>query len=102
MLYPIENVENLKDLNESVSLEYQEKIVGMQEKLGKQNFQEDMTKVFEPVTKSFEKTSQSLTKAITGSSFENNKALENLNNKRLEIMNDRGVFDVSSIRNNQS
>ena len=51
-----------------------------------------MKKVFEPVTKSLEKTSENLTKAITESSKENNIALENLNNKLLEIMNDRGIL----------
>ena len=51
-----------------------------------------MKKVFEPVTKSLENTSENLTKAITESSKENNLALENLNNKLLEIMNDRGII----------
>ena len=51
-----------------------------------------MKKVFEPVTKSLENTSENLTKAITESSKENNLALENLNNKLLEIMNDRGIL----------
>ena len=62
----------------------------MQDKLGKQNFDEDMKKQFEPVTKSLENISQISTKAKTESSIKNNKALENLNNKLLEIMNDRG------------
>ena len=51
-----------------------------------------MKQVFEPVTKSLEKTSENLTKAITESSKENNLALENVNNKLLEIMNDRGIL----------
>ena len=51
-----------------------------------------MKKVFESVTKSLENTSENLTKAITESSKENNLALENLNNKLLEIMNDRGIL----------
>ena len=51
-----------------------------------------MKKVFEPITKSLENTSENLTKAITESSKENNLALENLNNKLLEIMNDRGIL----------
>ena len=64
----------------------------MQDKLGKQNFHEDMKKVFEPVTKPLESTSENLTKAITESFKENNLALENLNNKLLEILNDRGLL----------
>ena len=51
-----------------------------------------MKKVFEPVTKSLEKTSQDITKTITESSIKNNQTIENLNNKLLEIMNDRGIL----------
>ena len=51
-----------------------------------------MKKVFEPVTKSLENTSQNITKTITESSIKNNKAMENLNNKILEIMNGRGIL----------
>ena len=50
-----------------------------------------MKKVFEPITKSLENTSENLTKAITETSLKNNKAIENLDNKLLEIMNDRGI-----------
>ena len=92
MLFPIRNVEDLQNLNEAVSLQNQVQEVRLQDKLGKQNFHEDMTKVFEPVTKSLEKTSENLTKAITESSKDNKLALENLNNKLLEIMNDRGIL----------
>ena len=92
MLYSIKDREDLENLNELASLEDQVKVVRLQDKLGKQNFHEDMKKVFEPVTKSLENTSENLTKAITGSSKENNLALENLNNKLLEIMNDRGIL----------
>ena len=58
MLYAIKNVDDLENLNELVSLEGQVKAVRLQDKLGKQNFHEDMKKVFEPVTKSLENTSQ--------------------------------------------
>ena len=51
-----------------------------------------MKEVFEPVTKSVEKISENLTKVITESTIKNNKAIENLNNKLLEIMNDRGIL----------
>ena len=51
-----------------------------------------MKKVFELVTKSLEKTSQDITKTLTENSFKKNQALENLNNKLLEIMNDRGLL----------
>ena len=92
MLYSIKNIEDLKYLNELVMSQDQVKAVKLQDKLGKQNFHEDMKKVFEPVTKSLENTSQDITKTITESSIKNNQALENLNNKLLEIMNDRGIL----------
>ena len=92
MLFPINNIENLQKLDEAVSLQNQVKVVRLQEKLGKQNFHEDMKEVFEPVTKSLENTSEKLAKAITESSIKNNKAIKNLNNKLLEIMNDRGIL----------
>ena len=92
MMFPIRNVEDLKNLNESVSLQEQVKIVRLQDKLGKQNFHEDWKEVHEPVTKSLEKTSENITKAITESSIKNNEAIGNLNNKLLEIMNDRGII----------
>ena len=68
------------------------KAIKLQDKLGKQNFHEDVKKVFEPVTKSLENTYQDITKAIAESSSNSNKAIENLNNKLLEIMNDRGIL----------
>ena len=91
-MFPIKNREDLENLEELVSLQDQVKVVRLQDKLGKQNFHEDMKKVFEPVTKSLENTSENLTKAITESSITNNKAIENLNNKFLEFMNDTGIL----------
>ena len=92
MLYAIKNREALENLEELASLENQVKVVKLQDKLGKQNFHEDMKKVFEPVTKSLENTSENLTKAITETSIKNNQAIENINNNLLEIMNDRGIL----------
>ena len=92
MLYSIKDREDLEKLNELVSLQHQVKVVRLQDKLGKQNFHEDLKEVFEPVTKTLEKTSQDITKTMTENSIKNNEALENLNNKLLEIMNDRGIL----------
>ena len=105
MLFPIKDREDLEKINELVSLESQVKAVRLQDKLGKQNFHENMEKVFEPVTKSLKNTSEDLTKTLTESSIKNNQAIENLNNKLLEIMNDRGIlatylmFSLSKITN---
>ena len=92
MLYSIKDRGDLEKLNELASLENQVKVVKLQDKLGKQNFHEDMKKVFEPVTKSLENTSENLTKAITETSIKNNQAIKNINNNLLEIMNDRGIL----------
>ena len=92
MLFPIKDREDLEKLNELASLQNEVKAVRLQDKLGRQNFHEDMKKVFEPVTKSLESTSQDIIKTITETSIKNNQAIENLNNKNLEIMNDRGIL----------
>ena len=92
MLFPIIDREDLENLNELASLQDQVKVVRLQDKLGKQKFHEDMKKVFEPVTKSLENTSENLTKAITETSIKNNLAIENINNNLFEIMNDRGIL----------
>ena len=42
MLFAINNREDLQNLNELVSLQNQVKAVRLQDKLGKQNFHEDM------------------------------------------------------------
>ena len=92
MLYSIKDREDLEKLEELVSLQNQVKVDKLQDKLGEQNFHEDMKKVFEPVTESLENTSENLTKAITETSIKNNLAIENINNNLLEIMNDRGIL----------
>ena len=92
MLYAIKNDDDLGNLNELASLQDQVKAVRLQDKLGEQNFHEDMKKLFEPVTKSLETTSQDITKTITENSIKNNQEIEKLNNKLLEIMNDRGIL----------
>ena len=92
MLFPIKDREDLEKLNKLVSLQDQVKVVRLQDKLGKQNFHENMKKLYEPLTDTIKNTSENITKTISESSKENNLALENLNNKLLEIMNDRGIL----------
>ena len=92
MLYSIKDREDLENINEFVSLQDQVKVVRLQEKLGEQNFHEDMKKVFEPVTKSIDQTSQDITKTMTKNSINNTKAIENLNEKVLELMGDKGLI----------
>ena len=92
MLYSIKDREDLEKLEELVSLQNQVKVVKLQDKLGEQNFHEDVKKVFEPVTKSLENTSENITKTLTEKSINNNKAKENLNEKILELMNNNGLI----------
>ena len=92
----------MENLEELVSLESQVKTVRLQDKLGKQNFQEDMKKVFEPMTDVIKNTSQDISKTITESSIKNNKALQNLSEKFVELMNEKGMiapYLVSSLVN---
>ena len=92
MLYSIKDREDLENVHELVSLQDQVKVVRLQDKLGKQNFHEDMKKFFELVTKSIGNTSQNITKTIAETSLKNNQAIGNLSNKLLEIMNYRGIL----------
>ena len=91
-MYSITDGENFEKLDGLVSLENLVKIVWLQYKFGKQNFHEDMKKVFEPVTKSIKDVSEEVTKSRTEKSIKNNKTIENLNIKLLEIMNDRCIL----------
>ena len=92
MMFPFRNIEGLQNLNEVASLQNQVKVVRLQDKLSKQNFHEDMTKVFEPLTDTLKKTSENITKTITENSIKINKAIENLNEKILEMMNNKGLI----------
>ena len=92
MLYSIKNIEDLEKLNEAVSLQKQVQEVRLQNKLGDQNFHENMNKLFKPMTDAIKNTSENITKTITENSINNNKAIENLNEKILELMNDKGMI----------
>ena len=91
-MFPIKDREDLEKLNELASLQDQVKAVRLQDKLGKQNFREDMKKAFEPMTDAIKNTSENITKTLTEISINNNKAIENLNEKILELMNDKGMI----------
>ena len=91
MLFPLKNREHLEKLEELASLKNQVEEVRLQDKLGKQNFHENIKEVFETVFDTIKKTSENITKTMMLTSRENNKALESLNDKLLEIMNDGGI-----------
>ena len=79
-------------MNELVSLENQVKSVKLHDKLGKQNFHEDMKKVSQIFTKFIKEVSEEVTATITETSTYNNKTLEISNNKLVEIMNDKSIL----------
>ena len=74
-MFPTRNVEDLQNLNEAVSLQNQVKVFRLQDKLGKQNFHEDMEEVFEQLTNTLKKTSENITQTITKTSIKNNQAI---------------------------
>ena len=88
----INNIENLDKLKQTALLENQVKEVRLQDKFGDQNYQQNASKLFEPMTDAIKNTSDNITKTITETSKRTNKGLENLNNKLLEILNDRGIL----------
>ena len=92
MMFPIRNIEDLQNLNEAVLLQNQVKVVRLQDKLGKQNVHQNMEEVFEPFTDTLKKNSENITKSITETSINNNKAIEKLNEKFLGLMNDKGMI----------
>ena len=85
MLYPIKNLEDLKDLIEAVSLQNQVKAVNLQDKLGEQNYHQNAEKLYKPPTDTIKTTFENLSKTITETSINNNKAIENLNEKNIKI-----------------
>ena len=92
MLFPINNREDLQKLDEAVSLQNRVRAVRLQDKLGDQNYHEDAIKLFKPMTDAIKNTSENITETLTENSITNNKAIENLNEKILELMIDKGLM----------
>ena len=64
----------------------------LQDKLGDQNYQKDAKNIFKPMTDAIRNTSENITKTLTENCINNNKAIEKLNEKFLELMNDKGLI----------
>ena len=92
MMFPIKNIEDLQKLNELISLKNQVQEVRLQDKLGDQNYHEDAKKLFKPMTDAIKNTSKNITKTLIENSTNHNKAIENLNEKILEWMNDKRMI----------
>ena len=92
MLFPIKNRQELEELEELALLKNQVKEVRLQDKLDEQNYHQDIKKLHEPFTDTIKDISRDITKTITESSINNNKALKNLNEKVLDLMKDNGMI----------
>ena len=92
MLFPIKDREDFEKLNELILLKDQVQEVRLQDKLGEQNNHGDAKKLFKPMTDEIKNTSEKIAKTITENFINNNKAIENLNEKILELMNDKGMI----------
>ena len=92
MLFPIKNREDLKNLNDAILLQNQVQEVRLQNKLGDQNYHEDIKKFFKPMTDELKNASEKITRTLTENSINNNKAIENLNEKILELMDEKGMI----------
>ena len=64
----------------------------MQDKLGEQNFHEDLRKLYEPTFDTIKITSLDIEKTKTETFIKNSKVLENINEKVLGLMNDKGMI----------
>ena len=51
-----------------------------------------MEEVLEPLTNTLKKSSENITKTITEASIKNNKAISDLNEKVLELMDEKGLI----------
>ena len=81
MMFPNKNREGLQKLNETVSVQNQVKVIRLQDRLGKQNFHEDMKKVFKPLANTLKSTSETICNTITETSIKNIKAISDLKEK---------------------
>ena len=91
-MYSFTNRKKLKDLEELALLKNEVEKVRLQDKLGKQNYRYEAEELQEPLIATIEDTSESLTKTLEETYNNNNKAIENLNEKVLELMTDKGMI----------
>ena len=65
----------MEKLKELAKVQNQVKAVRLQDKLEKQNFHEDMKKLYEPLTDTIKEVSENITKTISENSIKNTKAI---------------------------
>ena len=79
MLFAIKNIEDLEKLEELASFKNQLEKGGLQDKLGKQLFHENIKKSHEPLIDTSKDSCENLAKTVTEIYFNNKKAIEILN-----------------------
>ena len=88
MFCSIEIRDDLGNLKELCILRIEVEDLRVKDKLGKQNFHEDIKKTVEPVADKIKDTSEDVTKTMIANSKQNSKPHANLNDKLLGIKND--------------
>ena len=71
-----------------------------EDKPGEENYQQDRKNLFEPMTDAVKNTSHDILEKITVTFFKNNKILEILNGKKIDLLNDKCMiapFSASSL-----
>ena len=91
MLYSNKTTEDLLKLNQIVSLQNQVKTLRLQGKMKRKIFTR-IWKEIQPITKLTKDVPEDVTKTSTETSKESNKAIVILNDKILDLMEDRGVL----------
>ena len=84
MLSAIKYTEDLEKLEELPFFKNQVEEFRLRDKHGKLYYHQNTTKLFEPRTNTIKNTSKNLTKIITETYINNNKATEELSEKLLE------------------
>ena len=97
MLYSTKNRDNLEEMIELASLQSHKQALRLKDAKGKRNNLDDMTIVFNPVTRTIKAVSEDVTKTTTETSKWNSKALANSNDKLSELRNDRGILAPYSL-----
>ena len=73
--------DELERLNEKASIQNEVKFLGLKDRPGKQNFPEDMRKMFELVTDIVKEASREVTKTLMVTSQKSSNIITNLNGK---------------------
>ena len=79
-------------LKQLVLLNNQVDDLRLQDKLGEQNFRDNIKKKYEPLNDAITDTSRDITKTLTESSIKNNKAISDFDGKVSKLMNENAMI----------